>query len=75
MLYQDLYQQSCEVRGEKREQRSPIPALGWVVGLGRSVGGCGGREGGQQDASLSKAEKAYVRNALARGETTQHPGI
>lgn len=41
-----------EVRGEKQEQRSLMPAVGEVVQLGRSVGGSGGQEGGQQHALL-----------------------
>lgn len=42
--------------------------LGWL----RWPGG-GAAVEGQQCASMWKAEKACSRNALAEGETTQHP--
>lgn len=40
--------------------------------LGRSTGGCGSEEGGDQCALVWKGEAICSRNLLARGETTQH---
>lgn len=46
--------------------------MGWVVRLGRSVGGCVTR---REASSVQKAQKAYSSNVLAKGEMTQRPDI
>lgn len=47
-------------------------ALGVVMQLGKSTGGCGSEEGEDRCESMWKGEAICSRNVLARGETTQH---